>query len=84
MHVAACAGIYTDLDVEALHSLEDVLVGHKVFLAQMGPHTDFSESIPNAWFASVPGHPLWLFCLHGIIARQAVAEVQPDQCVPHP
>ena len=74
--------MYADLDCEALRSLESVLVGHKVFLAQMGPEADFSESIPNAWFASVPGHPLWLFCLRNIVARQAVAEVLPDECVP--
>jgi mannosyltransferase OCH1-like enzyme len=80
---AATAGIYADLDVEALRSLEEVLVGHRVFLAQMGPQEDFREAIPNAWFAAVPGHPLWLFCLRGIIARQAVAEVQPDECVAH-
>lgn len=66
------AGMYADLDVEALRNMEEVLVGYKVFLARMGPQEDFSHSVPNAWFASGPGHPLWLFCIQQVIARQAM------------
>ena len=37
--------------------------------------------LPNAWFASVAGHPLWLFCTQEIIARQAKASLMPTRCV---
>ncbi len=35
----------------------------KVFLGRMGTDEKFSESIPNAWMGSTPGHPFWLLPL---------------------
>ena len=60
-------GMYADLDFEALKSVEELLVGHKVYLAAMGSDDKFEHGVPNAWMASVPGHPFWLFCLQQVI-----------------
>lgn len=35
----------------------------KVFLGRMGTDEGFSQSLPNAWMASTPGHPFWVLPL---------------------
>ena len=65
-------GMYADLDFEALKSVDELLVGHKVYLAAMGAdHEKFEHGVPNAWMASVRGHPFWLFCLQQVIKLNA-------------
>ena len=71
-------GMYADLDFEALKKVEELLVGHKVYLAAMGTDEDFEHGLPNAWMASVPGHPFWLFCL------QLVTKLNYSRCAPMP
>lgn len=36
----------------------------KAFVGSMGDNASFEHSIPNAWIASAPGHPLFHFMLH--------------------
>ena len=70
--------MYADLDFEALKNVEELLVGHKVYLAAMGTDEDFAHHVPNAWMASIPGHPFWLFCL------QQVTKLNYRRCAPVP
>ncbi|KAJ3070825.1 hypothetical protein HK102_006576, partial [Quaeritorhiza haematococci] len=40
-----------------------------VVLASLGPRNAIQKwphSVPNAWMASRPGHPFWLYCLNAI------------------
>eukprot|EP00877_Chromochloris_zofingiensis_P001515 jgi/Chrzof1/11364/Cz05g34040.t1 len=62
-------GVYADLDLECLQSIEDLLAGHDVVLAYMGSDRDFAHCIPNAFMASVPRHPFWLMMLDMIQAN---------------
>ncbi|KAI8620379.1 nucleotide-diphospho-sugar transferase [Chytriomyces sp. MP71] len=58
-------GIYADLDVVALKSLEPLLQGRDLVLGRMqvpGPESwEHAHSIPNAWMASKPGHSFWMY-----------------------
>ncbi|KAJ3070824.1 hypothetical protein HK102_006575 [Quaeritorhiza haematococci] len=48
-----------------------------VVLASMGPKNQiakFPHSFPNAWMASRPGHPFWLFCLDYVMSSFADTE----------
>ena len=42
----------------------------------------YEQSIPNAWLASVPQHPFWLFAIARIIAMVATVRDMPDKCGP--
>jgi hypothetical protein len=41
--------------------------GRKAFFGRMGTDTGFSNSIPNAWMASTPGHPFFLLVLESVM-----------------
>ncbi len=41
--------------------------GRKAFFGRMGTDVYFSNSIPNAWMASTPGHPFFLVVLESVI-----------------
>ena len=64
------AGVYADLDFEALRNIEPLLEGQEVLLAAMSknmtpsshPET-YEQGIPNAWMASMRHHPFWMFAL---------------------
>lgn len=45
--------------------------GRKAFFGRMGTDTGFSNSIPNAWMASTPGHPFFLTVLESIMKSMA-------------
>ena len=61
------------MDFHSLQPLDDLLVGKKVVLARMRDVIEsWDEAVPNAWMASEPGHPFWLFCVGQIITRAAV------------
>ena len=51
-------GVYSDLDVLCLKPMDD---GHDLVLGRMGDDLEFTHSIPNAWFASKPGHSFWMW-----------------------
>lgn len=58
-------GVYADLDFESLKNLEPLLKDKRgVVVAQMGTRNTFGHRIPNAWMASTPGHPFWMYCVH--------------------
>ena len=59
-------GMYLDLDFVALKPFDELLGAKSVVLAEMSNDTAFEHNIPNAWMASTPGHPFWLFCLQEI------------------
>lgn len=42
----------------------------------MGDHYDFDNNVPNAWIASVPGHPLWIRLLEDI--QRADKNINPE------
>jgi mannosyltransferase OCH1-like enzyme len=54
-------GIYADMDVQCLKSLDRYLSLSGVYLAKMGEQEDFPHSIPNAMMASSKGCGFWLF-----------------------
>ena len=79
--VHGCAGMYADLDYEAIRNMDDLLQGHEVYLADMNSDLNFkgddvgvSQLVPNAWMASVPRHPFWLICLQRIIRNTGYLE----------
>lgn len=45
--------------------------GRKAFFGRMGTDTGFSNSIPNAWMASTPGHPFFLIILESVMKAMA-------------
>jgi hypothetical protein len=47
----------------------DACVGQKAILAMMSSDIYFGHNIPNAWMASSPGHPFWLFLARVIHER---------------
>lgn len=63
MYLHKFGGVYVDLDVESIRPMDDYLKGKQLILGRMGPNQNFSHSIPNAFMASVPGHPLWMTAL---------------------
>ena len=60
-------GIYADLDVECLASHIPLTQCGSVLLPLMGADFNFPHNVPNAWLASVPGHPFWVFVLKDIV-----------------
>ncbi|PRP86471.1 glycosyltransferase family 32 protein [Planoprotostelium fungivorum] len=87
MYLYLYGGVYSDLDVECLKPVDDLLdiIQSKrddTYFSSQTPPASFSSnsssviilgqmegaergkhSIPNAWMASSPGHPFWLFML---------------------
>lgn len=57
-------GVYADMDVECLRSLDPIRLRGGVVLGRMGSDPDFEHSIPNAVMASAPGEEFWLLVLH--------------------
>ncbi|KAJ8903792.1 hypothetical protein NDN08_000325 [Rhodosorus marinus] len=62
-------GIYADMDVASAEPLEvffnesyEACVDAGVIMGHMGEE-DGSDSIPNAFIMSEPGHPLWRYCI---------------------
>lgn len=65
-------GLYADLDMECLKPMDSLMSTHMVVLARMGTNDSFSHSVPNAYMASVPGHPFWKFCIATSLMRWMV------------
>lgn len=60
--------VYADLDTECLQPSDTLFEkysqpGRQVFLGRMGLDENSGASLPNAWFASTPGHPFWVLPL---------------------
>lgn len=74
--------MYADLDFESIRSLDDVLAGRQVVLAEMTDE-EWDQKVPNAWLASIKGHPFWLYCIQQIIkAAGSCAATNTDRCAP--
>lgn len=54
-------GIYADLDTWCLQPIDNLVSDAKAYVAEMSEETGFNQNIPNAWLASGPGHPFWIF-----------------------
>ncbi|KAJ3023134.1 UNVERIFIED_CONTAM: hypothetical protein HDU68_008759 [Siphonaria sp. JEL0065] len=77
-------GVYVDLDSVAYKSIDPLLSSHSIVLARMwvpptpadinnspGPwEWEQTNQIPNAWMASVPGHPFWMHYAQNVMDRQ--------------
>ena len=56
-------GVYADLDTWCLRPVDTLFTpgASNAYVAEMSPDTSFTQNLPNAWFASAPGHPFWIF-----------------------
>ena len=62
VHWHRYGGVYVDLDFESLKPLDSLLDRGKVLLGTQGVNSPPEHSIPNAFMASAPGHPFWMYC----------------------
>ncbi|KAJ3077709.1 hypothetical protein HDU99_001017 [Rhizoclosmatium hyalinum] len=71
-------GVYADLDAVCYKNLDPLLSNHHLVLASMwvpeGEEWEEKNSIPNAWFASKPGHSFWMYYAHLMMEQAAVQE----------
>jgi len=76
------AGMYADMDFEALRSLGRLLAGQQLLLAAMSADAGWDQAIPNAWMASAPRHPFWLFTLAQVIKAAGANLTAADRRAP--
>jgi mannosyltransferase OCH1-like enzyme len=78
-------GVYADLDTWCLRPIDSLFTigSGKAYVAEMSPDKQFNQNIPNAWFASAPGHPFWIFfskcaveLLHNMFASGSSAQIE--------
>jgi len=62
-------GVYADLDTWCLRPVDTLLTAGPgiAYVAEMGPDLIYEHNIPNAWYASSPGHPFWLFFAERVV-----------------
>lgn len=67
-------GVYADLDFRALKPMDELLVGSEplAVVGSLSPDVDWDNNFPNAWLASSPGHPFWMYCLMEIARASSV------------
>ena len=73
---APCAGpgVFADLRLTALRSVEELVQNHQLLLAAVSADHDSPHSISNLWMASTRKHPFWLFTIVQMLeARGALA-----------
>lgn len=62
-------GIFYSYNVSTVSHRSQIITGRdgddtrRAFFGRMGSHDKFPQSIPNAWMASPPGHPFFLYNL---------------------
>ncbi|KAI9208645.1 nucleotide-diphospho-sugar transferase [Polychytrium aggregatum] len=72
-------GVYADLDMECLRAMDapydkdqpSLTDRASALIAFMGTNTQFEHSLPNAWMASAPGHPFWMFVVNEMIKARS-------------
>lgn len=69
-------GVYADLDTWCLRPMDDLVRDSKAYVAEMSEETWFNQNVPNAWFASRPGHPFWVFFAQ--VVKEYVGLLQRD------
>ena len=63
MYMHRFGGMYADLDTFCLRPLDNLTALGSVLVAKMSADDNFEHNIPNAWMASIPGHPFWIYFL---------------------
>lgn len=61
-------GVYADLDTWCLRPIDGFIDSEPILLAHMSMDYQFAHDVPNAWMASVPGHPFWVFFVNTMIS----------------
>lgn len=85
MYLHMHGGLYFDLDFWCLRPLgPEVKTMKGVVLGYMSDDHDFPHSIPNAFMASEPGQPFWLFFLKQIERNAARATTEGPEAVTGP
>ena len=77
--MATCSsGVYADLDFQALRPMSELfeIFPGTAFVANISSDHDFEDNTPNAWMASVKGHPFWMFAVAEVIRRAENARAQ--------
>jgi len=69
-------GMYVNLDLESLRSLEPVLtkLDDSAVVAYLSDEFSDPQNLPNRFFASVAGHDLWWHCIFAAIDMQHLAD----------
>lgn len=82
MYMYKFGGVYADLDFRALKPMGELLkgAGHKAVVGRLSDQHDWEQNIPNAWLASSPGHPFWMFCLMEIAKGASWVQCDGDDC----
>jgi len=70
------------MDFEALRSLGPRLAAQQLLLAAMSADAGWDQAIPNAWMASAPRHPFWLFTLAQVIKAAGANLTAADRRAP--
>ncbi|KAI8908576.1 nucleotide-diphospho-sugar transferase [Gorgonomyces haynaldii] len=67
-------GLYVDMDTIPFESVDPLFEGHEnePILGQISSDTNWDNNIPNAFMASKPGHPFWIFVWGNILMRRSV------------
>ena len=60
-------GVYVDLDFECIRPFDDVLHNKTVALAYDVRKDNAGGDIGNAFLASAPGHPFWIYLITSIV-----------------
>jgi mannosyltransferase OCH1-like enzyme len=68
MYLHKFGGVFADLDFESIRPMDEYLKGKQFVLGRMSipPRLWSEHSIPNAFMASIPGHPIWIKVLEYI------------------
>ena len=67
LYMHARGGVYVDLDFKALRPLDGVLANVSGAVVAAMTDADWDQALPNAFLASPPAHPFWLFALHHVV-----------------
>lgn len=82
MYMYKFGGLYADMDFRALKPMESLLkgTGHKAVVGRLSDEHEWAQNIPNAWMASSPGHPFWMFCLMEIAKGSSLLQCEGEAC----
>ena len=67
LYMHAHGGVYVDLDFKALKPLDGLLSNVSSAVVAAMAEADWDQALPNAFLASPPAHPFWMFALHHVV-----------------
>ncbi|XJO78458.1 hypothetical protein BDV3_002897 [Batrachochytrium dendrobatidis] len=76
MYMYKYGGFYADLDVECIKNHRPLARWGGAIVPLMSDDYYFNNNIPNAWMASVPKHPFWMFLLKRIASSPLPSRVE--------